>query len=283
MTTLIIGAGPAGSACALWLHQLGCPVLLVDKNPQAGGLQQFSPYQNVWIPSVLGRRGMDVAAALDEHLRSAGVPLRFGAGVAAVQRKAGGFLAQLDDGSRLEVERIVLATGAKFKTGGFTPSERLSIGPGRGFEAMEVAGRRLAILGGGDNAFDAYNFARQRGVGEARIFARTLRAQKKLQGLVPAEHVVVGPFEVNAQAGTVNGEVFDCISVQFGFEAQVPAGFERLERTPEGYVKAAVNGVTSEPGVFAAGEVANTLHPCVTTSFAHGIQVAKLIQALSGL
>jgi hypothetical protein len=32
------------------------------------------------------------------------------------------------------------------------------------------------------------------------------------------------------------------------------------------------------PGLFAAGEVTNFWHPCVTTAYAHGVQVAKSIQ-----
>ena len=50
--------------------------------------------------------------------------------------------------------------------------------------------------------------------------------------------------------------------------------------TPEldnGYVRVDRYGETSLPGVFACGEVTDDWHPCVTTSAAHGIQVAKAI------
>lgn len=282
MRTIVIGAGPAGAACALWLHQLGCPVLLLEKNLQAGGLQQFSPYENVWIPSVTGRRGQDVAAHIHEQLVTRGVPLQLDVSVERVEKTAEHFEVHLAGGQVLPARHVVLATGARFKTGGFTPTARLSIGPGKPFESIDVTGKRVAVLGGGDNAFDAYGFAMGRHARECVIFARNLRAQRKLRDAVPASQVVLGPFHVDADAMTVNGEAFDVISVQYGFEAVVPPGLEALARTPEGYVQADLWGRTSLPGVYAAGEVANTLHPCVTTSFAHGIQVAKHIQGVLG-
>jgi thioredoxin reductase len=36
-------------------------------------------------------------------------------------------------------------------------------------------------------------------------------------------------------------------------------------------------GETSQPGVYACGEVTDFWHPCVTTAAAHGVQVAKQI------
>jgi thioredoxin reductase len=282
MLTLVIGAGPAGSACALWLHQLGCPVLLLEKNSTAGGLQQFSPYENVWIPSISGRRGMDVASHLHSQLVERGVPMRLNAAVQDVAQTEDGWQVTLTSGDVLQGAFVVLATGSKFKSGGFTSSERLALGPGRGFEALDVVGKRVAVLGGGDNAFDAWNFAMKRGANQVDIYARTVRAQRKLRDTVPCERVILGPFTADEHTMSVNGKGYDAISVQFGFEAVIPSGLEALARTPEGYVSADLWGVSSLEGVYAAGEVTNTLHPCVTTSFAHGIQVAKHIQKRLG-
>jgi thioredoxin reductase (NADPH) len=45
----IVGAGPAGSSCALWLKQLGFSPVIIDRNDQCGGLQLLNPYLNTWI------------------------------------------------------------------------------------------------------------------------------------------------------------------------------------------------------------------------------------------
>ena len=276
--TLIIGAGPAGASCGLWLHQLGCEVLLLEGSDQAGGLQKQSPYRNEWFPAVEGLQGREIARNLHVQLLERGVALRTNARVLRVHVREQGASIDLADGSQLQADYLVVATGAKFRTGGFTATPRLAIGPGRNFEAMDMAGKRVGILGGGDNAFDAHKFAMQRGAAHAQIFARQLRAQRLTMGRVPKDCVSLGAFQVDPQAMTINGQAFDCISVQFGFEAVVPEGLEQLARTPGGHLLANAWGQTSLPGIYAVGEVAATFHPATVTSMAHGIQAAKHIQ-----
>ncbi len=280
----MLGGGPAGAACALWLHQLGCPVLLLEKNAQCGGLQQYSPYENLWLPGVSGRKGEEVALQIHEQLLERGVPQRCGVAVRQVQRQpAKGVQLIAETGETYAGAILVLATGARFRSGGLRSTDRLAIGPGKPIEAIDVAGRRVAVLGGGDNACDQYLFALNRGAASCTIFARHLRAQKKLRDLVPARDIRVGAYVVDQERMTVNDMPFDVISVQYGYEPVVPDGLEALQRSAEGFVLADHWGQTNLDGLYAVGEVAQTFHPCVATSFAHGIQAAKAIQRRLGL
>jgi thioredoxin reductase len=277
MNTVVIGSGPAGSACALWLHQFGHKVQLVEKSEKAGGLQKFSPYENVWMPSIRGLKGRDVADNLNAQLIERGIPLLTQAKVEKITRiQSGSWRVHMGDGTFLDANHVVLATGAKFKNGGFIPTPSVSIGPGNGFENIDVSGKSVAILGGGDNAFDAYMFGTKRGA-KCTIFARTIRAQKKLRNAVPSSDVIVGAFDANQNDMKVNGLLFDVFCVQFGFEAVVPNGLD-LKMTSRGYVETNILGETTIKNIYAVGEVANLFHPCVSTSFAHGIQAAKAIQ-----
>lgn len=282
--TLVLGGGPAGAACALWLHQLGCPVLLLERNAQCGGLQQYSPYENLWLPGHSGSTGEAVALRIHEQLLERGVPQRCGVAVQHVQLgKADGVRLITEAGVALEGAILVLATGARFRSGGFRPNDRLAIGPGKPIEAIDVTGKRVAVLGGGDNACDQYMFALNRGASSCTIFARHLRAQKKLRDMVPARDIWVGDYIVDQERMTVNAKPFDVISVQYGYEPVVPEGLDALQRTADGFVRADHWGQTNLAGVYAVGEVAQTFHPCVATSFAHGIQAAKAIQRRLGL
>lgn len=281
--TIIVGGGPAGAACALWLHQLGCPALLLESRKQLGGLQRYSPYENVWVPSVTGRRGQDIADHLHDQITRSGVPLRTDMPVHEIACQEGnGFAVHTRDQS-LTCGFLVLATGARFRSGGFQDSASVAIGPGSSIEAIDVAGKRVAVLGGGDNAFDQYVFAKARGAKICRIFARNLRAQKKLQAQVPQNDVVIGAYVADQDTMQVNGASFDIFSIQYGFEPVVPDGLKGLARHPDGFVVADHWGVTNLDGLYAIGETAQTFHPCVTTSFAHGIQTAKHIQRRLGL
>jgi len=267
---LIIGGGPAGISCAIWLKKLGVECVLLEASSRLGGLQTRSPYENLWIPGVQGKTGQQVAAALADHARAAGVDARLNSPVVAVDGH------EATTGSDIfTAPYLVIATGSRPRAGGFRAAPDVAIGPGEPMEALGVRGRRIAILGGGDNAFDQARFVRDRG-GEVTLFSRTPpRAQKLLQAMIPAVPVVVGPYRADQDAMTVNHEAFDAFGIMLGFEAVVPEGLALdLDR---GYVRVDRFGETSLPDVFACGEVTDYWHPCVTTSAAHGIQVAKQI------
>ncbi|WP_443749184.1 NAD(P)/FAD-dependent oxidoreductase [Asticcacaulis solisilvae] len=271
---IIIGGGPAGLSCAIWLTKLGASSLLLEASGGLGGLQTRSPYENLWIPGVQGKTGQQVAASIAAHALDVGAELRVGQRVAAVARDGDGFRVATPE-AEVHGRFVVIATGSTPRTGGFTSSATVAIGPGEPMEALDVAGRAVAILGGGDNAFDQARFVRDRG-GHVTVFSRGVpRAQTLLQALVPDVPVIVGAYEARQSDMTVNGQHFDCFGIQYGFEAVVPAGLD-IKRQG-GYVEVDRFGETSVADVFACGEVTDFWHPCVTTSAAHGVQVAKQI------
>jgi thioredoxin reductase len=277
---LVIGGGPAGAACALWAHQLGMRALLLEAGPAVGGLQLRSPYENRWIPGLQGKTGQEVAASLQAHLDAAGVPYEVGFNVASIQRSAKGAGWEVSNGSTTRLAHyVVIATGAKPRSGGFVPSDSVGIGPGVTMESIDVLDKRVAILGGGDNAFDNAIFAQRRGARSVDIYCRrTPRAQPILQREVPADRVHVGTFLADQSRMTVNDTPYDVIGVQFGFEACIPGGLRLPSR--DGYIEVDRHGAI--PGcsaLYAAGEVTKYWHPCVTTSYAHGVQVSKSIHA----
>jgi len=271
---IIIGGGPAGLSCAIWLTKLGVGSLLLEASGILGGLQTRSPYENLWIPGVQGKTGQQVAASIAQHAAAVGAELRVGQPAQAVTRDGDGFRVTTPQGE-VHGRFVVIATGSTPRAGGFTPSRTVAIGPGEPMEALDVKGRAVAILGGGDNAFDQARFVRDRG-GRVTVYSRNApRAQKLLQDLVPDIPVVIGPYEARQSDMTVNGQHFDCFGIQYGFEAVVPAGLDLA--CQDGYVAVDRFGETSLANVFACGEVTDFWHPCVTTSAAHGVQVAKQI------
>ncbi len=50
----VIGGGPAGMSCALWLKHLDFSPIIIEQGPQLGGLQNISPFQNKWYLGVPG-------------------------------------------------------------------------------------------------------------------------------------------------------------------------------------------------------------------------------------
>jgi thioredoxin reductase len=268
---IIIGGGPAGLSCAIWLKQLGVKALLLEASDRFGGLQTRSPYHNLWIPGIQGKTGQQVAASLARHAMDVGAELRIHSPALSV---AEGFTVTTPR-EMLAARFVVVATGSTPRAGGFRPTANVAIGPGEPMEALDVAGKSIAILGGGDNAFDQAKFVQDRG-GRVTMFSRGQpRAQKLLRERILDVAVVVGPYDARQDDMTVNGQHFDAFGVQYGFEAVVPVGLDILGE--DGYVTVDRFGETRVPGIFACGEVTDFWHPCVTTSAAHGVQVAKQI------
>ncbi|MCA1935693.1 MAG: NAD(P)/FAD-dependent oxidoreductase [Asticcacaulis sp.] len=285
---IVIGGGPAGCACALWLHKLGVRALLVEASDALGGLQRRSPYENLWIPGLMGHTGEEVAGALHRHVHAIGVPCQLNSRVSRIEAADGGFRLRVEGEAvrgHYGTQHLVIATGTQPVRGHFQPAHNVAVGPGYPMENLEVRNCKIAILGGGDNAFDQARFVLQRGAKSVTIFSRTPpRAQPGLQALIPEAKVRIGPYTADQARMTINGEVFDAFGVMYGFAAQLPDGLPQdLElKNENGFIAVNRQGETVVSGLWACGEVTDYWHPCVTTSAAHGIQVAKQISLCLG-
>ena len=275
----IIGAGPAGVSCAVWLQQLGFQAVLVDLNATCGGLQLRNPYTNTWIASSANAHGADVAQALHENAVRHGVALRLSRKARQARKEGEHWCVRLDDGEDLKSRILVLAGGVTPKSGGFAARASLLVGPGPQVANTDFNGTRVAILGGGDNAFENHTFVRERGAATVHIYARSIRARAEMLERVAHDDVIVGDFDVDASTNTVNGQRYDHLLVLFGYEVSKGAllGLEPALR-PDGFVLTDSNCRTSIPGVYAIGELAQRAHPCCITAMADGVVAAKDIQ-----
>ena len=155
----IIGAGPAGASCAIWLKLMGLAPVLLEAGQAAGGLQRQSPYRNDWLAVVPGRAGTDIARAVEDALVRQAVDLRRRFRVAAIAGEKGGFTLSDGHGDVIGAARIVIATGTRPATGGLPDAPGFVFGPGADVFNTDFRGLRVAILGGGDNALENYAFA----------------------------------------------------------------------------------------------------------------------------
>jgi len=322
---VIIGAGAAGTSCAVWLARLGFAPLLIEAGPQVGGLCLVHPFPDDWNASLPSHTGPQVAENFAISLQRAKVPLLLSQPVTAVEVSNPGFVVTTSDGSQWRGRHVVLATGtrarglhdapddasigrsstenarsgaavgphnakeARFGSGpvcaaGTYARERpfpgVLVGPGDHIVAENFAGRRVAVLGGGDNGFENALYAMDHGAAEVHIYARSVRAQRQFVRRMPAGQVFQGDYQVDPRARTVNGHAYDLILVFYGWEPCV--GFAEnlgLARSKRGYIDTNMaTAQTSCAGVYAIGEVAQRFHPCVVTGMADGVTAAKAIQ-----
>lgn len=276
---VIIGGGPAGASCAIWLKMLGFRPCIVERRPALGGLQNDNPYPNKWIASVLDRTGFELAADIHRHVMELDICCRLGEAVTELEVVEGGFRVTTAGGEIIAAQAAVLASGVRPVKGGFSPSEQVIVGPGRTMFNADFEGQSVAILGGGDNAFENYIFVRKRGAARIILYARTIRARREFLEKVPAGDVRIGPYATAPEIPEVEGRSFDRIVVLYGWEPYLPyARHLGLARSPRGFVETSADCETSVPNLYAVGEIAQRMHPCCVTSMADGVVAAKAIQ-----
>lgn len=280
---VIVGAGPAGVSCAVWLARLGFVPALVEATDRVGGLCRANPYVDDWNVSLPGMTGEQIADNLALSLELGGVEPRLSCRVRQARAFPSGVSVALDQGDTLSARFLVLASGVRARAlpGLADAAPGVLVGPGRHVMAQDFRGLRVAVLGGGDNAFENALYAAEHGAESVRVFARTVRAQRQLVRRVPAAWVVRGDYVVDPGSRTVNGEAFDLVLVLYGWEPCIGfAGELDLQRGERGFIVTdPATARTSHPLVYAVGEATQRQHPCVVTAMADGIVAAKAIQA----
>lgn len=281
---IIVGAGPAGASCAVWLARLGLQPLLIESRFGPGGQTGDNPFRDGWIAALPDATGEQVARNIGLSLTQAGVTCLYGEPVTRAVSQAGDFLVERGHGVPLRARTVVLATGvrARMLEGQTHPQAwpGVLIGPGRLVHEYDFKGLRVAILGGGDNAFENYSFVRERGAANVRIYARHVRAQRQFVNQVPAHDIALGPYVVDPRRLTVHGATYDLILVFYGWEPYAPLADQLgLTRDSSGFVVTdAKTTAASREGVYAIGELAHRMHPCVVTAMADGVVAAKAIE-----
>ena len=274
----VIGAGPAGLACADFLNREGCAVTVYDRSHSIGGLLSHGV-----PPFKLERSAIAMRHTLFEN---AGIEFKLGVEVdgAAMRRLVE------------DHDAVFLATGAQ--------APRDTAFPGRELYGVITAldylkqptaykPKRVIVLGGGDTAMDCARTARRAGA-EVIVCARAtedkLRASPREVTAAREEGVEFRfrhtPIEITgtecAQAvrfRTPDGDrtaTCEAVILAFGFVPQPPAWLSVLgiETDAQGRVRVDAHGRTTHPKVYAGGDMAHG-PDLVVTAMADGREAAR--------
>jgi len=307
---IIIGGGPAGASCALWLKLLGFSPCIIEKQKVLGGLQAQSPFPNAWIATQKIRTGVEIARELHENILEHHIPCYFEHAVISITPQGTLFevtaqleaLTQTSHGILNESASIninihpiptqtftapfvVIASGVSAKTGGFEPHPQVLFGPSQALLETNFTGKKVAILGGGDNAFENYFYIQSKGAKKTHLFARSIRARKEFIERIKSEDVFLGAYTIDAKTRQVNQPLYnymndyDYLIVMYGWSAQLDyAQSLSLHCNSQGFIITNAARETSQKNVYAIGEVTQQLHPCCVTAMADGVTAAKAIQ-----
>jgi thioredoxin reductase (NADPH) len=303
----IIGGGPAGMSCALWLHNYGLHPVIIEKENALGGMARLSPYPNEWLLGQRGKSARENAAEFTAHIRALGIDTWLGAAPQRLTRENEQWRLDLSGGPRsLSGEAVVIATGTRFAGDEWldevanarrvAAAGRLHLGASAIGEPNADLGSHVAVIGGGDNAFDVSRILAEKGARVTLIMrSKSPKAQPLLierlrrhqaAGLVKvmAERTVEALKEISCgvRLRLNDGREIDAdhVVLLFGYRpntdepwlAELAAATDAL-----GYLVVDGNMETSCRDVFAAGDVANPAHPSIATALASGATAARQI------
>jgi len=292
---VIIGSGPAGYTAGIYTARANLePVLVASSVDPGGELTKTTEVENFpGFPK--GIMGPDLMEEMREQAE------RFGTKVVyddVVDLDLDGDVKRvtLGDGTVLEAESVIFATGSAYRKLGVTNEDKLS-GHGvswcatcDGFFFREQV---IAVVGGGDSAMEEATFL-TKFADKVYLIHRSDRFRASKVMLERAERDPKIEFVTNAEVVAINGdasvESLTLRNTVTGEESQLPVtglfiaiGADprthlvhgKLELTPAGTI--AVDGRssrTSVPGVFAAGDVVDPTYRQAVTAAASGTVAA---------
>ncbi|HSW75731.1 MAG TPA: NAD(P)/FAD-dependent oxidoreductase [Candidatus Saccharimonadales bacterium] len=281
---VIIGGGPAGCQCALWLCMLGYEATIIEKSDRLGGLQCNSPYVNDWLVGTVNLRGQDIANNIQKQIEKMNIPVLYNSIINSIKKNSTGF--EINTGNEIiATHNLVIATGVRPRDGSFESTSAVIVGPGKEIYNEQFTNRRVAILGGGDSAAENYSFIREKNPKLCHVYARTVKARQNLWGKIDSSDIFLGEYKADQKSMSIIHDdkmyIYDIFTVLYGWEANIPNSLLSLKNqllNEQGFIAIDESRRTRISNIFAAGEVTHFLHPCVATAMADGVIVAKSIQ-----
>ncbi len=301
---MIVGAGPAGVSAALWAREFGLETLLLESASAPGGQLQHVYFSPRDLAGVRAGDGAEIARVYAAQLADAGALVQYDSAAIALGRVSsdqGEPTVTLSSGKVLGAAAVLIATGARRRRLE-VPGEREWEGRGASYSATldreRFAGRPMVVVGGGDAAFENALILAEAGCEVSLLVRDVPRARPQFLARVHAEpriHLQVGQ-RVTALCGDT--ELRSLCVLDASGERDLPcAGViikvgvipntewcrEGLAHDRQGYLLVDPRFATSEPRIWAAGDLTRPLLPSIPVAMSQGAQAVAVIRgALQG-
>jgi thioredoxin reductase (NADPH) len=161
---VVVGAGPAGLAAAVYAASEGLDVLVLESSAPGGQAGSSSRIEN-YLGFPAGIPGQELADRAYTQAQKFGAEVLIARRAERLTCTPGAFSLEIDDGSRIPARSIIIATGAEYRKlalGNMSRFEGAGIYYGATFlEAQLCAGEEVIVVGGGNSAGQAAVFLAQ--------------------------------------------------------------------------------------------------------------------------
>ena len=293
---IIIGTGPAGLCAAIYGQRALLKILSLEENYVSGG-QMSTTYEVDNYPAKPGISGMDLGMEMREHAERMGAEIRRGK-VRSIQREGRLWRVSTKKESFL-TKTVALAMGARHRLLGVPGEERLT-GMGVSYcatcDGAFFKDKTVAVVGGGDVAVEdavflaricrkVYLIHRRDQLRAARILQERVKELPNVEILwdsvvteILGENQVSAAVVENKRLGTSQELPLEGVFVAVGIEPNTELAQGLVELDSQGYVRAGEDGITSEPTIFAAGDIRTKPLRQIVTAVADGANIITSLQ-----
>ena len=293
----ILGGGPAGITAAIYASRARLNTIWIDKNFVPGG-QITATYEVDNYPGMPGISGMDLGEAFGEHARKLGLePKR--EKILSLENISGDIKTIHTKKNEYQARTIILAFGTEHRKLDIPGEDDLG-GLGVSYcatcDGAFYKDRTAVVVGGGNVAAEDAVFLSGLCKKVYLVHRRDeLRADKAIQEKVfgceniemvwesiPLE--ILGQDEVtgikirNVKTGEERELDTDGVFIAVGIVPNTTFVEDQLELDENGYICAGEEGITSVPGVFAAGDIRTKALRQVVTAVSDGANTVASVQ-----
>jgi len=267
---VIVGAGPAGVAAALWARGRFA-VTVIERAASAGGQLRAIHFTPAQLPGIERADGPSLAEACARQLAQSGAEVHYGVEALGLEPSARPAV-RTGHGERLEADAVLIATGLSRRRLG-VPGERELEGRGVSGSATRdrerFAGHDVLVVGGGDGAFESALILAEVGCRVTVAVRGTPRALPEFAARVGAvkaievrTHTRVAAFlgDQRLTAARLEGprgaseQPFAGAVIKIGATPNT-GWLDGAIEIAGGFVRASASGSTSAASVWAAGDV----------------------------
>jgi thioredoxin reductase (NADPH) len=158
---VIVGAGPAGLAAAVYGASEGLDVLVLESNAPGGQAGSSSRIEN-YLGFPTGISGLDLTGRAYAQAQKFGAQIMIAKGATKLACGRQPYAVQIDDGTRIPARALIIATGVEYRKPAL---ENVSQFEGAGvyygatpMEAQLCVGEDVIVVGGGNSAGQAAVF-----------------------------------------------------------------------------------------------------------------------------
>lgn len=269
---IIIGSGPAGLSASVYAVRDQLKTIVVEKiHFGTGQISESDRIENYL--GLYGENGYELGMKFREHALKLGVEFYEGEAT-KINFSNGSYIVNFKNGYYLKSSSLIYAAGANHLKLGVKGEDEF-YGKGVSYcatcDGAFYKGKTVTVVGGGDTAFSYALLLSKIAekvylVHRRSVFRANKSLQKKLKAAVNVEFLlnseiieIMGSQKIKSinliQNKTEKNILTDGIFIAIGIKPNTALLKNKVTLDDNGYIIADENGITSVPGLFAAGDV----------------------------